>query len=104
AAQTITARAGKANPGGDAVVTGLPPTISGKVDPGDVTKPVKITISTEMLHQGAGQDVTIPDVHVESKGSAVKYTIPDLPAPGEYQLRFTTDHYDDATAQATVTG
>jgi hypothetical protein len=100
-AKTITAESGKVTPGGDAVITGLPATITGKVDPGDTTDKVVTTVSARLLKQGPGQKVTIPPVKTKADGS---YTIPNLPAPGNYELTFTTPGYQVSSVQTTVTG
>jgi hypothetical protein len=99
-AKTITVAANTVAPAGNAVVTGLPATITGSVDPGDTTGKVTTTVSVVMLKQAAGQKISIPDV--TTKGN--KYTIPDLPAPATYQLRFTTPGYEVSTIQTTVAG
>jgi hypothetical protein len=45
--------------------------------------------------------VTIPPVKTKADGS---YTIPNLPAPGNYELTFTTPGYQVSSVQTTVTG
>jgi hypothetical protein len=99
-AKAITVAANTVTPAGGAMVTGLPATITGSVDPGDTTGKVTTTVSVVMLKQAAGQKISIPDVTTKDN----KYTIPDLPAPATYQLRFTTPGYEVSTIQTTVAG
>lgn len=103
-AKQLTATTGGVTSGGDAIVIGLPATITGKVDFGDITEPVTSTVSARLLGAPAGDDaapVVIPDVTTQPDGS---YTLKNLPAPGTYQLTFTTPGYETATVQTTVTG
>lgn len=101
AATPLTADAGDVTSGGDAVVTGLPATITGSVDFGDITKPVATTVGAQLLGPGADDATPIPTVTTGADGS---YTLPNLPAPGTYLLTFTTDGYETTTLKATVTG
>jgi len=104
AAKTLTAHANQINAGGNAIVTGKPATITGKVDPGDITNAVTTTVSVRLLAQRDGQNITIPDVTTKAGQPYNTFTIPKLPAPGTYQLTFTTPGYQVSTMQTTVTG
>lgn len=104
-AKKLNASTGGVTPGGDAVVIGLPATITGKVDFGDITEPITATVSARLLgaasDAGAQNAVTIPDVSTTADGT---YTLRNLPAPGTYQLTFTAPGYEISTVQSRVTG
>jgi len=100
-AKKLTATTGSVNTGGDAVVIGLPATVSGKVDFGDITEPQTATVSARLLGAGTGTPTVIPDVKTAADGS---YKFANLPAPGTYTLTFVADGYETATMQTTVTG
>lgn len=100
AAQQLRADSGAVTRGGDAVVVGLPATITGTIDFGDVTEPVTASVSARLL--GAADDAKpIPTVETDADG---RYTLPGLPAPGSYVLTVTADGYETATVQTTVAG
>ncbi|MBN9608734.1 MAG: hypothetical protein BGO26_11650 [Actinobacteria bacterium 69-20] len=101
AAKKLTAVAGQVTGDGNAVVRGLPATISGSVDFGDNTAPAVTTVSARLLGAGSGTKVVIPDVKTDAKGA---YRFANLPAPGNYLLTFTTQGYETTTEQTTVTG
>lgn len=101
-ARQLTATSGQVTRGGDAVVIGLPATITGKVDFGDVTEPVTSTISARLLSAGgAPAPRQIPEVKTGADGA---YTLSGLPAPGSYLLTVTTEGYETTTVQTTVGG
>lgn len=100
-AQQLAAATGSVTPGGDAVVVGLPATISGKVDFGDITEPETATVSARLLGAAADGSNVIPDVTTSADGS---YQFANLPAPGTYALTVVADGYETATLQTTVTG
>ncbi len=100
-AKKLAATTGSVNTSGDAVVIGLPATISGKVDFGDITEPQTATVSARLLGAGAGGPTVIPDVKTSADGS---YKFANLPAPGTYTLTFVADGYETSTMQTTVTG
>lgn len=82
------------------VISGLPASISGSVNPGDTLAPVSTTVTARpLLGPNAGQPIatttTAPD------GS---YQLANLPAPGTYELTFTTSGYQPSTLVDTVNG
>ncbi|MEO9202944.1 MAG: carboxypeptidase regulatory-like domain-containing protein, partial [Mycobacterium sp.] len=101
AAKKLTATTGGVTSGGDAVVIGLPATISGKVDFGDITEPVTGTVSARLLGASDGAKVVIPDVKTAADGS---YKFTNVPAPGTYVLTLVAEGYETSTLQTTVTG
>lgn len=100
-AKRLAATTGGVTTGGDAVVIGLPATISGSVDFGDITEPQKATVSARLIGAGTGEGGVIPDVTTDADGS---YHFANLPAPGSYALTVVADGYETATLQTTVTG
>ncbi|MEO7125117.1 MAG: carboxypeptidase regulatory-like domain-containing protein [Nakamurella sp.] len=100
-AKKLTATTGGVTSGGNAVVIGLPATISGKVDFGDITTPITGTVSARLLGASNGSKVVIPDVKTAADGS---YKFANVPAPGTYVLTLAADGYQTSTLQTTVTG
>jgi hypothetical protein len=86
--------------GVNAVVKGDPATISGQVDPGDVLAPVITTVTARPL-LGASAGKPAATTSTDSGGS---YTLHNLPAPGTYQLTFTTPGYQPTTVVDRVGG
>ena len=101
AAKKLSVSTGAVTAGSNAVVRGLPATITGSVDFGDNTTPAVTTVSARLLGTGSGAKVAIPEVKTDAKGA---YKLASLPAPGTYLLTFTTAGYETSTEQATVTG
>jgi hypothetical protein len=99
-ARTVSTTAQKTVSPINVVITGLPASISGRIDPGDALRPVTTTVTARPLtgpHNGAATAVTT----TAADGS---YTLHDLPAPGSYQLTFVTPGYRTSTLTDTVTG
>lgn len=100
-AKQLTATTGGVATGGNAVVIGMPASITGSVDFGDTTTPTTATVSARLLGKSTGAKVVIPDVKTAANGT---YTFKNLPAPGTYVLTITTKGYETATTQTTLTG
>lgn len=88
----------------NAVVTGLPASITGTVDPGDTTSPVETVVSARMLQQGDVEPVIVPDATAVLEGDSYTFTLANLPAPGTYELTFTTEGYTTTSVRSFVTG
>ncbi|HEU5268931.1 MAG TPA: carboxypeptidase-like regulatory domain-containing protein [Jatrophihabitans sp.] len=82
----------------DAVITGLPASIQGSIDPGDTLQQVTATVQATSL---VG-NVTKPIATATTV--AGKYRLANLPAPGTYQLSFTAPGYQPTTVVTTVGG
>lgn len=82
----------------DAVITGLPATIQGSIDPGDTLQQVNATVQATSL---VGK-VTKPIAKTTTV--AGQYRLANLPAPGTYQLSFTAPGYQPTTVVTTVGG
>lgn len=86
--------------GTDLVITGSPALINGKVDVGVVTTPVVTTVVARATW--ARDDATLTrTVTAAADGT---YAIPDVVAPGTYELSFTAPGYQPTTVTETVTG
>lgn len=85
-ASPVTVNAGATTPRIDAVVRGLPGSITGIVDSGQTpSAPVTVTVVGEQGPTGV--------VAVTTTNSSGDYTIPNLPTPGTYDLSFTATGY-----------
>ena len=82
--------------GVDVVIAGEPGSISGQVDPGASLKPVVTTVVARLV----GDTRTIAQATV--RGTA--YTLSNLPAPGAYELSFTTPGYQTTKVVTNVGG
>jgi hypothetical protein len=99
-AQLVTAAAAGATSGINARVVGFPASISGKVDPGDTLKRVTTTVTARpLLGPHIGQ--AIAAAKTKADGS---YRLRRLPAPGTYELTFTTAGYQASTLVDDVVG
>ncbi|HEX7806857.1 MAG TPA: carboxypeptidase regulatory-like domain-containing protein [Cellulomonas sp.] len=99
-AKQVTAVAQSVTDGVDVTVTGNPAVINGKVDIGDVTKPVVTTVVARATW--ARDDATLTrTVTAAADGT---YTLPAMVAPGSYELSFTAPGYQPTTLTETVTG
>jgi hypothetical protein len=98
-AQSVTAVAQGSTSNINASIVGEPATISGKVDPGDTLTPVVTTVTARPL---LGKQTGQPIATTKTAGGA--YTLPALPAPGSYQLTFTTAGYESSTLVDSVGG
>ncbi|MHB1491861.1 MAG: carboxypeptidase regulatory-like domain-containing protein, partial [Cellulomonas sp.] len=84
----------------DLTVTGAPAVINGKVDVGAVTTPVVTTVVARATW--ARDDPTLTrTVQAAADGT---YTLPNVVAPGTYELSFTAPGYQPTTITETVTG
>lgn len=84
----------------DLTVTGAPAVINGKVDVGAVTTPVVTTVVARATW--ARDDATLTrTVQAAADGT---YTLPNVVAPGTYELSFTAPGYQPTTITETVTG
>jgi len=94
----VTTTAAAVTGGIDAVITGLPASIQGSIDPGDTLQQVTATVQATSL---VG-NVTKPIATATTVGG--KYRLANLPAPGTYQLSFTAPGYQPTTVVTTVGG
>ena len=84
----------------DLTVTGAPAVINGTVDVGAVTTPVITTVVARATW--ARDDATLTrTVQAAADGT---YTLPNVVAPGTYELSFTAPGYQPTTITETVTG
>lgn len=100
AARPVDAPALATRSGIDAVITGHPARITGVVDPGDVTRRVTSQVAARPLF-GAALGQVVKRTATDAAG---RYTLAGLPAPGTYQLSFTTPDYQTTTLVDTVSG
>jgi hypothetical protein len=84
----------------NAVIAGLPASISGKVDPGDTVQSVRTQVTARPLDVvgGSARSLTV------TTGADNSYTISGLAAPASYQLTFTTANYQTSTLVDAVNG
>lgn len=94
----VTTTAAAVTGGIDTVITGLPASIQGSIDPGDTLQQVTATVQATSL---VG-NVTKPIATASTVGG--KYRLANLPAPGTYQLSFTAPGYQPTTVVTTVGG
>ncbi|MCR6493040.1 carboxypeptidase regulatory-like domain-containing protein [Cellulomonas sp. P24] len=81
-------------------ITGNPAVINGKVDVGSVTTPVVTTVVARATW--ARDDATLTrTVQTAADGT---FTLPDVVAPGTYELSFTAPGYQPSTITESVTG
>jgi hypothetical protein len=99
-ARTIDPQAQGATTGVNAVIQGLPSSISGAVDPGDTTHPVHTTVTARPLDVAGGSAHTLTVV----TAAGGKYSFANLASPASYQLTFTTPGYQTSTLTDTVNG
>lgn len=83
----------------NAVITGDPATITGKVDPGDARSTVTTTVTARAMQgSNAGK------VAATTTTSGGSYTLRNLPAPATYELTFATTGYQASSLIDTVSG
>jgi len=99
-AEPVPARAQEVTEGLSAVLTGHPGRISGTVDVGEVTEPVSATVSVRATWTGEDEEITAQT----QTGADGSYTLPDLPAPGTYELTVTAEGYAPTTITERITG
>jgi Carboxypeptidase regulatory-like domain len=98
-AHSVAATAQGSTSGVNIVVKGAPATISGTVDAGDTlttvhTQVVAYSLTATGTHKKVGQATT--------HGANGAYEVPNLDAPGRYQLVFTTPGYQASSLVDTV--
>ncbi|HEX8080039.1 MAG TPA: carboxypeptidase-like regulatory domain-containing protein [Jatrophihabitans sp.] len=98
-AKPVTADTEAATGGVNAVITGLPASIQGSIDPGDTLTPVTATVQATSL---IGK-VTKPIASTITLAGG-RYQLTNLPAPGTYELSFTAPNYQATTVVTTVAG
>jgi Carboxypeptidase regulatory-like domain len=98
-ARPVTAVAQGSTSGVNAVIAGLPASISGAIDPGDTLQAVHTTVTARPLNVAAGGRVKSAVT-----GAGGSYRITGLAAPASYQLTFTTPGYQASTLVDTVNG
>jgi Carboxypeptidase regulatory-like domain len=97
AATDVTVNAMAQTPNIDATITGGDATITGTVETGQTpAPPVTVTVQPDQ-----GSTKPIATVTASATGA---YTIPDLPAPGTYDLSFSAAGYQVGTDTEVVTG
>lgn len=101
--QLVTAVAQGSTTGVNAVVKGLPASISGNVNPGNTLTPVTTTVSVRAL-LGAGSTASTAALASTKTKADGSYSLKNLPAPGSYELTFTTPGYQASTVVDTVSG
>lgn len=84
----------------NAVISGLPASISGTVDPGDTVHHVQTTVTARPLNV-IGGNARSKTTTTDAKGN---YSFASLAAPASYQLTFTTPGYQNSTLLDTVSG
>lgn len=99
-AAQVTAKASGTNAGINAEITGLPASINGTINPGDTTQKVITTVTARGLLSGEASGKT----YTATSTPDGNYTLVNLPAPGTYQLTFTTPGYQASTLVDSVGG
>ncbi|WP_157607305.1 carboxypeptidase regulatory-like domain-containing protein [Sanguibacter suarezii] len=99
-ARTVRARAQEVSEPVSMVVTGHPASLSGTVQVGDVTAPVVTTVVARPAWAGADEALE----YTTEAAADGTYTLTDLPAPGTYDLTFTAEGYQPATARESLAG
>ncbi len=83
----------------NAVVAGLPASISGTLDPGASLQPVTTTVVARMV--GAASDAKPA---AQTTTSSTSYSLPRLPAPATYELSFSAPGYQVTKVLTNVSG
>lgn len=100
AAIPVLAASAEVTAGINVTITGQPATITGTVDPGEILQPVTTTITVRAVAgPRAGQDIA-----TTTTDGANAYSLPDLPAPAEYQLSFAAEGYQPTVITTRVNG
>jgi len=100
AATAVTATSAQITAGTNVQITGHPASISGSVDPGDTLQPVVTTVTARPVSgPQTGQDLATTTTDGDNR-----YTLPDLPAPGTYQLSFAAEGYQPTVVSTSVEG
>lgn len=98
AATKVPVTSGKVAANANAVITGKAATISGSIDPGNTTVAVVATITVRPL-DGTAVGKAVATVTTKPD---LSYTIPNIPAPGTYQLSFTAPGYQPTNVSTPV--
>jgi hypothetical protein len=96
----VSAAAQATTTGANVVITGLPGSISGTVDPGDTLNPVVATVTARPL-MSVGDAGPVATTKTNASGH---YTLSKLPAPASYELTFTAPGYRTTTLVDTING
>jgi hypothetical protein len=107
AGQQVSVAAQGTTSGVNTVITGLPASISGSVNPGDTLTPVATTVTARALFvSGTAAPASTANAPTATTTTAAdgSYQLPNLPAPGSYELTFTTPGYQPTTLVDTVGG
>lgn len=100
AATPVAAASAEVTAGVNVTISGQPATITGTVDPGEILSPVTTTITVRAVAGAqAGQDIA-----TTTTDGTNAYTLPDLPAPAEYQLSFAAEGYQPTVITTRVNG
>lgn len=99
-ATTVRARAQEVSEPVSMVVAGHPASLSGTVEVGDVQTPVVTTVVARPAWSGADETVE----YTTEAAADGTYTLANLPAPGTYDLTFTAEGYQPATARESLVG
>lgn len=99
-ATTVRVRAHEVSEPATMVITGHPASLSGTVEVGDVQTPVVTTVVARPAWSGADETLE----YTTEAGADGTYTLTDLPAPGTYDLTFTAEGYQPATARESLVG
>ena len=98
AATPVAAASAEVTPGINVIITGRPATITGTVDPGEILQPVTTAVTVRAVAgPRAGQDIA-----ATTTDGSNGYTLPDLPAPAEYQLSFAAEGYQPTVISTRV--
>jgi len=99
-ARTVSAAAQSVTDGIGVALVGHPGEISGTVDVGDTTQPVETTVRAVATWTDEGAEVAAETI----AGPDGSYVLPQLPAPGTYELTFTAEGYSPTTITERITG
>lgn len=96
----VTGRAREVTTGLDVAIVGLPATIAGAVDVGDVSAPVPVQVEAYAAWRADGE----PPVATATTDASGSYVLSGLESPGTYELTFTAEGYRPTTVTERVTG
>ncbi len=100
AATPVVAASAQVTAGIKVQISGQPASITGTVDPGETLQPVTTTVTARPIAgPQAGQDIA-----TASTDGNNSYTLPNLPAPAEYQLSFAAPGYQPTVISTRVDG
>jgi hypothetical protein len=99
-AQPVLVQAVSQTKGVDATVTGLPGSISGKVDPGASAAPVPVSVSIRPIVD----NVPGPALSTTQTDASQQFSINSLATPGSYELTFSAPGYQPTTSDEQLQG